>query len=349
MSSENLPRNVTLRDIAGIVGLHYSTVSLALRDSPRLAPETRQRIQALARELGYRPDPMLTALNAYRRARVAPHYQATIAWVNNWPRRAMLYERPEFLEYFQGATARAEQLGYKLEEFWLREPGMTPAKLARVLRARTIQAVLLAPQFEPNTALDFDYADFAAIAFGYSLQPAVLSVVTNHQMHSVGLLLRRLLDLGYRRPGLCIPRDMDEKVESAYLSAFLLLAWKEPTLGQVPPLLFVDDRALEADTLLVDWLGTHRPDVVVSLSYLAERVERLGYAIPRDIGFATISIDVAEARWAGIYQNGRIIGGKAVDMAVGMLHRGERGVPEVPVRMLVEGTWRDGETVRRQG
>lgn len=45
---------VTLRDLAGYTGLSLSTVSLALRDSPRIAPKTRQRVQEIAEEMGYR-------------------------------------------------------------------------------------------------------------------------------------------------------------------------------------------------------------------------------------------------------------------------------------------------------
>ena len=45
---------VTMSDIAAALGLHPSTVSLALKDSPRIAKETRARVQAIAAEMGYR-------------------------------------------------------------------------------------------------------------------------------------------------------------------------------------------------------------------------------------------------------------------------------------------------------
>jgi hypothetical protein len=31
-------------------------------------------------------------------------------------------------------------------------------------------------------------------------------------------------------------------------------------------------------------------------------------------------------------------------MLVGMIHRGERGVPPTPYRLLIEGKWRDGNS-----
>ena len=46
----NRPR-VTLADIAAKAGVHVTTVSLALRNSPRLPVATRERIRKLAEQL----------------------------------------------------------------------------------------------------------------------------------------------------------------------------------------------------------------------------------------------------------------------------------------------------------
>ncbi len=345
---ENPSHVVTLRDIARATGLHYSTVSLALRDSPRLSPATREKIQGTAHTLGYRPDPMLTALNVYRRASSQPRYQATIGWINNWPRREQLFENPEFLEYFQGASERAERLGYLLEQFWLQEPGMSPERLNRILRARNIQSILLAPLPKPNAIKGIDYQHVSAVCFGYSMQPSVLNVVTNHQFHSMSLLLRHLFGMGYRRPGLCLPTEMDDKAESSYLSSWLLTHWKRPDLGCVPPLLLDDAREEVVAAPLRKWLREHQPDVVIGLAYIGRKTQELGWAVPEQIGFANLSVNLAEPHWSGIYQNNKMIGRGAVDLVVGMLQRGDRGIPEIPIRLSVESTWMPGTTLRPQ-
>ncbi len=54
--------SVSIKDIARRAGVSHSTVSRALSDSPLVALETRQRIQALAREMGYSPDLQARAL-----------------------------------------------------------------------------------------------------------------------------------------------------------------------------------------------------------------------------------------------------------------------------------------------
>ena len=54
-------RRVTLSDIAKEAKVHVTTVSLALRDHPRIPAETKQRIKDLAKKMGYAPDPILSA------------------------------------------------------------------------------------------------------------------------------------------------------------------------------------------------------------------------------------------------------------------------------------------------
>jgi LacI family transcriptional regulator len=40
----------------------HATVSLALRNDPRISPATKRKVFAAARRLGYRPDPHLAEL-----------------------------------------------------------------------------------------------------------------------------------------------------------------------------------------------------------------------------------------------------------------------------------------------
>ncbi len=53
---------VSIKDIAKAADISYSTVSRALNDSPRVRPETRERIQRIAREMGYLPSGVARSL-----------------------------------------------------------------------------------------------------------------------------------------------------------------------------------------------------------------------------------------------------------------------------------------------
>lgn len=330
---------VTLRDIARKADLHVTTVSLALRNSHRLKAATREKIQKLAEAMGYRPDPMLAALNAYRQTRLPVYFQGALAWIHNWPDPKNLFNNAEFRQYYEGACEHARERGYNVETFWLKEPGMSVDKLHRILRARNIQGALLAPQ-PANQFLDLNYDAISAVAFGFSMQPTVLHLVTNHHVHTMNKTLANVLGLGYRRIGLCIPRDWNDKVEKAWQSSLLLFQEEHPELPRIPILW----ECYEQKTL-VAWMKKSRPDVVISFDAVADHLKAVGYKIPMDVGFASLFVSKDDSHLSGVYQNDRVIGHKAVDMIIDMLHRGESGIPETPVRLLVEGIWYPGRTL----
>jgi len=59
-------RSITIQDVAVAAGVSLATVSRALADSPRVKPETRRRIQALAKEMGYTPSAIARGLATKR-------------------------------------------------------------------------------------------------------------------------------------------------------------------------------------------------------------------------------------------------------------------------------------------
>ena len=339
---------ITLRDIARRADVHISTVSLALRNSPKLRLEMRTRIQKIATDLGYTPDAAMAALVAYRKGIRVSSYQSTLAWLDNWPMRGGLRGVKSFNEYFLGASKRALQFGYKLEEFSLHSPGITPARMASILRARNIQGIIVPPQEHDGTKLDFDFTSFSAVALGYSLRPACLHIVTNHQFLSVTLLVNKLHGLGYRRIGLCLHSDWDNKVNHGYTSGFVSTQNGQPSKDRIPPHIL--------DGLTPDdfrkWVVKYRIDAIITQSITGDLIKwlrPLGLACPRDIGIADLSVHLdTKLEFAGIYQNDPLIGATAVDFVIGMLQRNERGLPSTIIDTLVDGVWQPGSSLRQQ-
>ena len=52
---------------------------------------------------------------------------------------------------------------------------------------------------------------------------------------------------------------------------------------------------------------------------------------------------------SGINQNTEAIGSSAADLLVGLVHRGEKGIPAFPSQKISSGLWVDGKTTRRIG
>ena len=59
-------RAVSIQDIAGEAGVSHATVSRALRNSPLISADVRERIQRLARDMGYTPNAVAQSLKGQR-------------------------------------------------------------------------------------------------------------------------------------------------------------------------------------------------------------------------------------------------------------------------------------------
>jgi DNA-binding LacI/PurR family transcriptional regulator len=56
------PRAVVMSDVGQLAGVSHQTVSRVINGSPHVRPETRERVLAAMRKLGYRPNPVARAL-----------------------------------------------------------------------------------------------------------------------------------------------------------------------------------------------------------------------------------------------------------------------------------------------
>jgi len=323
--------------------VHHTTVSLALRNHPSIPETTRARIRAAVEKVGYRPDPMLASLMTYRRGLRPSQRQPIVAWVTNHPTRSRWRQTRVFLDFFKGASARAEQLGYRVEEFWLREDGMSLVRAHQILSTRNISALLLAPQPEAGMRLELPWEHYCAVTFGYTLAAPRLHLVSNHQFASMILLVQRLRGLGYRRIGLALPAGVDRRVHHGWLGGYLAEMMHMPRAQRLQPWLFEDF----SPTQLGTWLRRSKPDVLITPSEsIWEQVPKLGYRVPGDLGLAHPSVDASDGARAGIDESSADIGAAAMAMLAGLWQHNERGVPVVAQRLLIEGRWVEGRTVR---
>jgi LacI family transcriptional regulator len=339
---QNVQPRATLRDIARRAGYHYSTVSLALREHPRIPAATRDRIRKIADALGYRPDAALSALCAYREQKLPAHRQSVIAWLTNHRTPTQWQRSACNRDYFAGASLRAAERGYTIECFWLAEPGMTGRRMTQILWTRGIQGILLPPQ-ERICSIDLDWDKLSAVTFGYTLIQPRLNLVSNHDYRTMGTLFAELERRRYRRVGLVNLRDHDERVDHNWLAAYLVEENRVCPENRLGPLIM----GRWSDELFLEWFSENKPDAIVTrLPEVLSCLEQAGFRVPTDVGVAFHSLDEGRRGLSGMKKNSFQIGIMAIDLLVDMLHRNERGVPVIPYMLMVEGSWCEGRTLR---
>ena len=332
--------------MARVAGVHHSTVSRALRRSPSIPAATRERIESIARELGYRPDPLLSALANRKQTGDAPAYRATLAWVTNFDTARGWAQRVHIRGYHEGAKARAEQLGFVLDEIWSREKGQSSAGLSRLLRARGIKGILLPPQPVPHTHIQLDWTDFAAVSFGSTLTRPHLHTVGHDHYRSLAKLVRHLAAMGFRAPAFYYEQEIDERVDGTWAAGFRhgMEVAGLPAARALHPLRKVDPGAI------VDRLKKDKPDILLvnhSLwRELAPRVAAAGLRVPGNLSVAVVTVPDDNGELGGITENARLMGAMAVDTLSGLLQRGDYGLPKRPFRFLTEGEYVSGRTIK---
>lgn len=327
-----------MRDIGKVVGLSHVAVSLALRDSPRIAEATRKAVRAAAEKMGYRPDPMLASLVAYRRSKQAVGIRSSLGWINQWEDPQALRRFREFDEYWLGAREAAERLGYHLEEFrW--EKGKSGARLQTILETRGVRGLLIPPHGGALNLPGFDWERFSLVRFGSSVSNLPVHTVTSDQSHCARLVYEKAMEYGYRRVGYVSDAAFERSTRGHFREGFLN-AHEElsPRKDRLSALILSENPRLNQSELST-WLKREKPDVVLTATNRFRGLaENMGLRVPDDVAVAATS--VLDGNYdTGADQNSREIGRVAVSTLAGLILENERGIPEFQRRILVEGRW----------
>ena len=192
---------VTQQMVAAAARVHVSTVSLALRDDPRLPESTRRRVRSAARPTRLcESNPLISASHVAgaptRRRRLPGHPGLALHTAPQGTPRLSDHVHRNFL---RGASERAGELGYKVEEFFLSQLPRQAKRFASELRERNITGLVVehtpAPSC-PGRRLPFDLAPFASSSLGVPLAHPQLHYVANDQYMRPILAARELLGLG---------------------------------------------------------------------------------------------------------------------------------------------------------
>lgn len=340
--------------IARRLGVTQATVSMALRNHPRVSPEMRERVREVARELGYRPNPYVTSLmKTIREGRSPQDYGCIAILVDETSVEAWLgWHRETYSANYEGYRKEANQHGYHVECFCLRARDTSPELVDRRLRARGIQGLILAaPRLSHKwPELNIRWENYASVAVSHTWRyPAVNRVSTYHtqsMVKSYDALLRR----GCRRIGFCQPTlSQIHEIPSLWMAGYLMSQWEFSDLPKLEP--FVGTVHDTSDEDFRRWFKRWKPDALITaIGDEAPRLQSMGISGHRQDGKGvqiTCLNRPQNSPFPGIDESHEILGRKACEVVINQLVHNQHGFPEHPTEVLVPGTWIDEPSVGR--
>jgi LacI family transcriptional regulator len=334
----------SLSDIAKAAGISKAAVCYALQNRPKISKTTRARVLRLAQRLGYVPDARLGSwmanVNRTRTRDLLP-----IAWLNTNPERNAWREEKFLSPYFAGAQKQALALGYRLDEIWTHEPGMTMRRISQILDQRGIEGAIIS---YPARHFRLNWEHLAGVCIGTGLLAPLLHRVTADLFFNLNLALKMVKRFGYRRIGICLDEVLDRRhAQHAIRAMAHYLNATTPKSCRVPPLFYGGAPVQEKVAVqILRWIKREKPDVIIGHhNNLVVWAEEAGLRVPRDVGIVHLATDDDVNSWAGICSNKREIGADAVKMVVSLLQTREFGLPKVAMNTYIRGAWHPGKTL----
>ena len=255
---------ISLQDIAEALGVNRSTVSLALRDDPRLPEATRQRVKQAAAEIGYKANPLVSAWLQQVRSSGAASMGASLAFVLcNTPHN--LIAAPIYQAMLSGARQEAQALGYSVAEFDIPCTELHAERIARILKARGMRGVLL---FDPSASITaeqigFLERDFATVVLLRCGVEQRFHTVTVDLAWNLALALKKLTEQGCRRVALGIcPSDTRYALTRVLMPEYLYYQSTIPAEERVPPM---PPETLNNSAVFRKWLREGRADALIAV------------------------------------------------------------------------------------
>ena len=333
----------TLRTLARELGLSRTTVSDALRGSLRVNAETAELVRAAAKAAGYERNPLAGAVMSQLRRSRGQQFRGVLAALE-----MVEPVTPPFVARFNesllsGVSARANELGFKVERFVVGAAGVRLSRIDTILHTRGIQGLVLLPASGFPDLMALSWNRYTAVYTDYFIDHPPLHCVCSDHYRSMVSLLRELHSRGYRRPGLFMEVSLDERLQFRWEGAFLALQKYLPNLIEVPPLLLTQFTRAAFE----QWFQEYAPDVV--LGHFPEAISWMkgcGAKLGKTHGFVCLNSLRTDGQCAALDLRTHQLGARAAELVIGQLLHNEFGVPAEPSLTTIPATLIEGPTLR---
>jgi LacI family transcriptional regulator len=312
---------VSLRTIAREVGLDVSTVSRALRGLSLVNEETRNHIREVADRLGYVRDPLLSNALTFARKADKPIYRETLAFLAAIPSE-QYREYPWLTKIYEGATLRAQELGYGLQPFRIPAESRRQQTLGRQLHARGMRGCIVCsgnPAIQRTSlSVDMDWDQLTGVEVGHELASPELPRIVRGLCDDVTMIMPLLHSRGYRKVGLVVLRLEEEMRGWSLMAAGMVFAKfnRDTKFSSL-----FDTEKTYTQAAFSRWFRKFQPDaLVVNGPGVGEWAAAEGIRVPDELGI--FRIDCTEERHeSGLLVDYERIGTMAVNHLSSLLER----------------------------
>lgn len=312
----------TLHDVALEAGVSHMTVSRVLHGVHAVRKETAGRVRAAVAKLGYRPDPALSALAAYRTKGGGRGSGGVLAFVD-------CDGTGHSRSVFEGAREEASLLGYACESIRLPSGEHGQARLSRMLFHRGVQGLLFGPSGTRQEFKGWDWPRFAAVSLGALCHRPAMHTVSLDYFHGAASACERLFGSGRKRLALVVNPALQSRTGDLWLGGYAagVLARHAPLVFAKNP---IDDRAQ-----VRRWFSKERIDGVLTIhGELAGMLDESGLAA------AYLNEEGEGLPFAHYHLPNPDIGREGVRLLHHALLRREFGLPAEPKHVALRGVWR---------
>jgi len=310
----------TLHDVAREAGVSHMTVSRVLNGTQVVKPATAQRVQAAVAKLGYRPDPALSALAAYRNGAGRSRGNA-LAFID-------CDGTQHSADVFAGALAESALLGYTGETIRLPAGPTRQRQLGRVLFHRGVRGLLFGPSETRQEFTGWDWTQFATVSLGALCHRPSMHTVSLDYFHGAISACERLREAGRRRLALAINPQLESRTGGLWLGGYAagVLAHQSPLLCPA--------EAMSNATRFAAWLKKAKPDAVLTIHpNLAPALIAAG------VDALFLNQDGAGPSFAHYHLPPADIGREGMRLLHHALLRHEYDLPSAPKHVALRGTW----------
>lgn len=337
--------NVSLGEIAKIAGVSVMTVSRALRNHPKVSEKRRKEILKVAEELGYKPNPRLSKLMLEMRMMRFRGDAPILAALHTFGSNNILTPEsgPHMYSYMVGIRRRAEALGFRVDVFSLGHPPMKTSRLQQILETRNVDGIILLPFPYDRDELDLDFSCFPVAALGRSQLRQNFHRASPNYFHAVEMAYAKALATGHHRIGALFTDIIDLRAGGRYSAAYLQIQERQRNLPALPILHL---KTAEPGPM-VEWIEAHKPDLIFGMGLRTlQRLRELGYSIPGDFSYIGLELPMQQETVSGIHSNHELVAEAAVDLVINQINANERGLPQFPKTVLIDGYWMEGQSLQ---